>query len=133
MCIQLITSFNKNVISYNLTLKTLVFLEQNIFIQYFAFCVRTIGSGSRYLYKNPVLNVKVPRIQSCKKDRVRSKKHIPIVSAMVGTSRLIMANNWLNQRKSLRNFQYFPKMIILGYLGLLYPKYRPTLFCCLIF
>ena len=69
-------------------------------------------------FKNILLNVELARIQSCKKDRVCWKMHIPIVSAMVGTFRLIMANNWLNQRKLLRNFQYFPRMIILGYLGL---------------
>ena len=52
-------------------------------------------------FKNLLLNVKVPRIQSCTKDRDCSKMNILIVSAMVGTSRLIMANHWLNQRKRL--------------------------------
>ena len=61
------------------------------------------------IYKNLLLNAKVPRIQSCKKDRVCSKKHIPIVGAVVGTSRLIMANNWLSQRNYSETFNTFLK------------------------
>ena len=48
-------------------------------------------------FKNLLLNVEIPWIQSCKKDRDCSKMHIPNVCAMAGTPRLIMANNWLNQ------------------------------------
>ena len=64
---------------------------------------------SDVFFKNLLLNVKVHRIQSFKKDRDCSQKHIPIVSAMVGTARLIMANNWLNQRNTQKTFNTFLK------------------------